>query len=76
MITISLANVLILNNNELTPWTDLDMVAVPDTLTYNNNANLPRAILADTSMNKFISTMNKMTSSLPFKYDYAVGVTK
>ena len=74
MLTISLANVLILSDDSLTPWTDVSLVGVPGVSTYNNNQKLPPAILAPSSLRLFIDTMKSM--NLPFKYDYAVSVMK
>ena len=74
MLTISLTKVLILNDDSLTPWTNVSLVGVPGVATFNNNPNLPPAILATQSIEKFISTMNSM--KLPFTYDYAASILK
>ena len=76
MLTISLANVLIINNNSLTNWTNVDIVGVPGVTTFNNNTNFPPALIANESLAQFINAMNDMSSKLTFEYDYAVGVMK
>lgn len=72
MLTISLANVLILNDDSLTPWTDVNLVGVPGYDKFNDNS-LP-ALLSSASIMEFLTTMNNM--ELPFNYDYAVAVLK
>jgi hypothetical protein len=76
MLTISLANVLVLNDDSLTPWTNVSLVGVPGVTTYNNKTDIPPAILAKSSLSEFISSMNDLTLNLTFNYDYAVGILK
>ncbi len=76
MLTISLTSVLVLNDASLTPWTNVSIVGVPGVSTFNNKTDLPPAILANSSLSEFISTMNNLAPNLTFNYDYAVGVLK
>ena len=74
MLTISLANVLIINDDSLTPWTNTSLVGVPGWSSYlNSSAYLP-AILSNASVTSFADSINKM--ALDLTYDYAVAVMK
>ena len=74
MITISLASVLIMNDDSLTPWTNTTLAGVPGWYSYNNNTGFLPAILSDTSVKIFADEINNM--SLDFTFDYAVAIMK
>lgn len=65
MISVTLTNVLILNN---TPWTNSSLVSVSGYQVYNGK----RTVLSNTSWSLFANSMNNM--NLSFTYDYAVAV--
>ena len=69
MITVSLTNVLILNDTALTPWTNPNLVGVPGLKNYKN---YPPALLANSSIFYFENTMSKMNLT----FDYCIGVIK
>ena len=76
MLTISLASVLILNDGSLTPWTNQSLCGVPGVTYYNKNPANKLAILSNASVLLFAQTINNMSASFNFKFDYAVGVMK
>lgn len=65
MISVTLSNVLILNN---TPWTNPSLVSVTGYPLYNGKPT----VLCNSSWSLFANSMNNM--NLPFSYDYAVAV--
>jgi hypothetical protein len=74
MLTVCLANVLIFNNDSLTPWTNISLVGVPGIKYYNNNPKNGYAISADASINQFADVINKMT--FDFTFDWALAIIK
>jgi hypothetical protein len=76
MLTVSLANVLIFNDDSLTPWTNISLVGVADYpyLYYQNNSIFGYAISSTDSINLFANVINNM--ALNFTFDYAVAIMK
>ena len=76
MLSVSLANVLILNDDSLTPWTNVTLVRVPDYpyLYYKDNRLNGYAISANASITQFADLINNMT--FDFEFDWAVGIMK
>jgi hypothetical protein len=72
MLTVCLANVLIFNDDSLTPWTNISLVGVPGIKYFQNNSNYGYAISADASINQFADVINNMT--LNFTFDWAVAI--
>jgi hypothetical protein len=76
MLTVSVANILIFNDDSLTPWTDVSLVDVDDYSFpyYLNNPIFGYAISANKSINLFANVINNM--KLNFTFDYAVAIMK
>ena len=76
MLTVSLANKLIFNDDSLTQWTDVRLVGVTDYPYpfYQNNSIFGYAISATDSINQFANVINNM--ALNFTFDYAVAIMK
>ena len=74
MLTASLTNVLILNDDTLTPWTNTTLVGVPGWSSINNNSNYLPAILSSASVAQFADSINSMKFN--FSFDYAVAILK
>ena len=76
MLTVSLANLLIFNNDSLTPWTNVSLVGVTgyEYSYYQNNTLYGHAISATKSITQFADTINNM--KLNFTFDYAVAIMK
>jgi hypothetical protein len=74
MLTVCLANILIFNDDSLTPWTNISLVGVPGIKYYNNNPKNGNAISAKASINRFADVINNMT--LNFTFDWAVAIMK
>ena len=76
MLTVSLANVLIFNDDSLTPWTNINLVGVTDYeyLYYQNNPEYGYAISAKASITQFANVINSM--KLNFTFDYAAAIMK
>jgi len=54
MITVSLSNVLIVNDDESTPWTNPKLVSVPGWVSYQNlTTNKRAAIICNASVAQF-----------------------
>jgi hypothetical protein len=74
MITVSLSNVLIVNDDESTPWTNPKLVSVPGWVSYQNLTTNKRAILCNASVAQFAQSMSKINFN--FTYDYAIAIMK
>ena len=74
MLTVSLANILIFNDDSLTPWTNISLVGVPGIKFFNNNSNYGYAISADASINRLADAINNMTFN--FTFDWAVAIVR
>ena len=75
MLTVSLANLLIFNDDSLTPWTNVSVVGVSnDFLYYQNNPQYGYAISATKSITQFADVINNMKFN--FTFDYAVAIMK
>jgi hypothetical protein len=76
MLTVSLANKLIFNDDSLTQWTDVRLVGVTDYpyRYYQNNPIFGNAVSATDSINLFANVINNMV--LNFTFDYAVAIMK
>ena len=76
MLTVTLANVLIFDNDSLTPWTNINLVGVTDYeySYYQNNPQYGHAISANASITQFANVVNNM--QLNFTFDYAVAIMK
>ena len=76
MLTVSLANVLIFNDDFLTPWTNASLVGVTgyEYSYYQNNSKYGHAISAKNSITQFADVITKM--QLNFTFDYAVAIMK
>ena len=74
MLTVSVANILIFNDDSLTPWTDVSLVGVNDYSYYLNNPIFGYDISANDSLNLFANVINNM--KLNFTFDYAVAIMK
>ena len=74
MLTVNVANILILNDDSLTHWTDISLVGVPGIKYYQNNPNNRYAISADASINQFSNAIKKMAFN--FTFDLAVAIMK
>jgi hypothetical protein len=71
MITVSLSNVLIINDDASTPWTNPELVGVPSV---ENSPTKKRAILSDASVEQFAQSMNNINFN--FTYDFAMAIMK
>ncbi len=74
MLTISLANVLIINDDSLTPWTNTSIVGVPGWSSYLNSTKYLPAILTNASITAFANSLDNM--NFDFQYDVAAAVMK
>jgi hypothetical protein len=74
MLTISLASVLIINDDSLTPWTNTSIVGVPGWSSYTNSTKYLPAILSNAIVTAFANTLDKM--NFDFQYDVAAAVMK
>ena len=74
MLTVCLANILIFNDDSLTPWTNTRLVGLPGITYFNNNPKNGYAIYANASINQFANVINNMT--LNFTFDWAVAIMK
>ena len=76
MLTVSLANVLIFNNDALTPWTNISLGGVTDYSSpyYDSNPSFGYAIDANASIHEFANVINNMEFN--FTYDYAIAIMK
>ena len=76
MLTVSLANLLIFNDDSLTPWTNVSLVRATnyEYSYYQNNSKYGHAISANKSITQFADTINNM--KLNFTFDYAVAIMK
>ncbi len=76
MLTVSLSNVLIFNDDSLTPWTNVNLVGVTDYAYpyYQNNSIFGYAISATDCINQFANVINNM--ALNFTFNYAVAIMK
>ena len=71
MLTVSLANVLIFNDDSLTPWTNTTLCGIPGVYQYKT---YPPTISALCSVNEFANAINNL--HLNFSFDYASAVMK
>ena len=71
MLTVSLANVLIFNDDSLTPWTNTTLCGIPGVYKYKTN---PPTISAPCSVKEFANAINNL--HLNFSFDYATAVMK
>ena len=74
MLTVCLANILIFNDDSLTPWTNISLVGVPGIKYYNNNPKNGNTFSAKASINRFADVINNMT--LNFTFFWAVAIKK
>ena len=76
MLTVSLANVLIFNDDSLTPWTNISLVGVTNYPYpyYQNNPIFGYAISSIISIEAFADVINSMEFN--FRFDYAVAIIK
>ena len=69
-VQVSLADVLILNDPSLTPWTNSSIVDYPGKPSYKYQ----RTVLANASVLEFANSMMEM--NLPYSYDFAFALIK
>jgi hypothetical protein len=74
MINVNLANVLIFNDDSLTPWTNISLVGVPGITYYKNDPENGYAISANASLSQFANAINNM--EFDFTFDWAVAIMK
>ena len=76
MLTVGLANVLIFNDDSMTPWTNVNLVGVTSYQYsyYQNNPQYGYAISANASIRQFANVIKNM--NLNFTFDYAIAIMK